>query len=82
MGERWRWAAVRGGLVQVCRGSARVGCEVRSRMLMGAACCAVYRALRLCFGALGEAGCITARLCCKVGFAPGEMVSACGVGLR
>lgn len=60
MDERWRWAVVRGGLELVCRGSARDGCEVRSRMLTGAACCAGYCALRLCSGALGEAGCATA----------------------
>ena len=59
-GERWRWAGVRGVLVLVCRGCARDDAGVRNRMLMGAACCAVYCALRLCSQALGEAGCATA----------------------
>ena len=58
MGEMW--AVVRAGLVLVCRGSTRADVGVRSRMLMGAACCALYCALRLCSRALGEAGCATA----------------------
>ena len=29
----------------------------------------------------GEVGCATAWLCCKAGFAPGQMLSARGVGL-
>ena len=76
------WAVVRGGLVLVGIRSARDGCGVRSRMLMGAACCAVYRALRPFSRALGEVGCATAWWCRKAGFAPGEMVSARGKGLR
>ncbi len=83
---RWdmdeRRAVVRGGLEPEGTRSARVVCGVRSRMLMGAACCAVYRALGLCSRALGEVGCATAWWCCKAGFAPGEMVSARGVGLK
>lgn len=44
----------------MCIRSARDDAGVRSRMLMGAAWCAVYRALRLCAQALGAAGCATA----------------------
>ena len=77
-----RSVVVRGGLVLVGRRSARDGCEVRSRMLMGAACCAVYRALRPFSRALDGVGCATAWWCCKAGFAPDEMLSARGVGLR
>ena len=76
-----RLVVVRGGLALVGRRSARDGYGVRSRMLMGAAFCAVYRALRPFSRALGTVGCATAWWCCKAGFAPGEMLSARGVGL-
>ena len=72
---------VTGGEVLAGIGSARDGCEVRSRMLMGAACCAVYRALRPFSQPVGEVGCATAWWCCGAGFAPGRMLSAREMGL-
>ena len=82
---RWdlveRWVVVRGGGVLMGIGSVRDGCEVRSRMLRGAACCAVYGALQPFSRAPREVGCATAWWCCRAGFAPGGMVSAREVGL-
>ena len=83
---RWdseeRGAVRREGLELVCTRSARDGGGMRSRMLMGAAYCAVYRALGSCSRALDEVGCATAWWCCRAVFAPGDMLSARGVGLR
>ena len=83
---RWdsdeRRAVRRGALELVGTKSAKDGCGLRSRMLMGAACCAVYRALRPFSRAVGEIGCATAWWCCRAVFAPGGMLSARRVGLR